>query len=165
MKSNRVKQPAPSIRAAGRPEREVAVWCQRFEATCRERGIRVTPQRLALYGALAGDTGHPTAEVLLARLRPQLPSLSPASVYRILESLEAEGLVRRVSTPGGVSRYDANIAPHQHLVCRVCGRIDDVENDALAGLRLPAPDPAGFTAEAFDIRVVGVCAPCGEKER
>jgi Fur family peroxide stress response transcriptional regulator len=124
----------------------------------------VTPQRLALYEALAEDTGHPTAEVLLARLRPRLSSLSPASVYRILESLEAEGLVRRVSTPGGVSRYDANIAPHQHLVCRVCGRIADVENDALAGLRLPASNPAGFTAEAFDIRIVGVCAPCRKKE-
>jgi len=150
---------------SGRSGTEVSSWRRRFEETCRERGIRVTPQRLALYEALAADTGHPTAEVLLARLRPQLPSLSPASVYRILDSLEAEGLVRRVSTPDGVSRYDANTGPHQHLVCRVCGKIADVEDDALAGLRLPASNPAGFTAETFDIRIVGVCAPCRSKER
>ncbi len=143
-----------------RPPREVERWCRRFEDQCRERGIRVTGQRLAVYRALAVDATHPTAERVYARLRRQMSSLSHATVYRILEFLEDEGLVRRVSTTDGVGRFDANVAPHQHLVCRVCGSMRDCEDKSLSLLSLPHPVTAGFAAEELDIRIVGICQDC-----
>jgi Fe2+ or Zn2+ uptake regulation protein len=120
----------------------------------------VTPQRLTVYRALAGDPTHPTADTLHARVRPGMPSLSLATVYRILESLEREGLVRRVSTVDGVARFDANLAPHQHVVCRVCGQIMDIEVKTLAEVSLPRVGIPGFVAEALDIRILGTCASC-----
>lgn len=145
---------------AARPPQEVAHWCKRFEERCRERGIRVTTQRLAVYRALAADTSHPTADAVLARLRSEMPSLSHATVYRILEFLENERLVRRVSTTDGVGRFDANIARHQHLICRVCGRMRDCDEKNLSLLSFPQRSIAGFVAEELDIRIVGTCEEC-----
>ena len=151
----------PVHRPAGpRPPSLVEAWCRRFALACRERGVRLTHQRLAVYRALAGDTGHPTADGVHAHLRDSMPSLSLATVYRILESLEAAGLIRRVSATGGGVRFDANTAPHQHLVCRGCGRMADHDDPALAALAAPARAPAGFRPEELDIRILGLCAAC-----
>jgi Fe2+ or Zn2+ uptake regulation protein len=113
-----------------------------------------------VYRILAEETAHPTAEAVYARLRPAMTWLSVATVYRILESLEREGFIRRVSTTGAVARFDANVSPHQHLVCRWCGRMTDFEEESLSRLGLPTNIPPEFTAEELDVRIVGVCAGC-----
>ena len=145
---------------AARPRAETVRWCKSFEDRCRERGIRLTTQRLAVYRALVEDAGHPTADAIHARLRHTMSSLSQATVYRILEFLEREGLVRRVSTTDGAGRFDANTSCHQHLVCRVCGRMQDYEERSLSKLSLPRQPVPGFVAEALDIRIVGTCEGC-----
>jgi len=145
--------------ATRRPE-EVDRWSKRFADRCRERGIRLTAQRLAVYRTLVADTSHPTADTVHARLRRSMSSLSHATVYRVLQFLENEGLVRRFSTTDGVGRFDANISRHQHLVCRMCGRMRDFEERTLSLLSLPLQPTAGFVAEALDIRIVGICEQC-----
>ncbi len=154
-----------SRRAKVRPARDAASWVQRFEGLCRQRGIRVTAQRMAVYRALAQDRSHPTADTIHARLRAGMSSLSPATVYRILEFLEGEGLVRRVSTTEGAGRYDANLSWHQHLVCRVCGSMTDFQLEPPAQISLPREGMGGFAAEEFDIRVVGTCRQCRSAAR
>lgn len=139
---------------------EAAQWCEHFQELCRARGIRVTAQRLAVYRALAEDTTHPTADSIYAKLQAGMSSLSPATVYRILEFLEAEGLVRRVSTTEGAGRFDANIAWHQHLVCRACGRMADYAQELPVELCLPRHGTEGFVAQEYDVRIVGVCQEC-----
>lgn len=138
----------------------VARWCADFEAACRARGVRVTAQRLAVYRVLAEDTSHPTAEQVYARLHPAHPSLSPATVYRVLESLEREDLIRRVSTTHGIARFDANLDGHQHVICRHCGRMTDLDVPALSSVTLDAKAVPGFVVEGLDIRIVGRCATC-----
>ena len=139
---------------------DLARRCADFEVRCRARGLRLTPQRLAVYRALAADDSHPTAETVYARVRVELQTLSQATVYRILESLEQERLVRRVSTTGGVARFDATVEPHQHLVCRVCGRMIDHFAPMLATAPLALDDVPGFVVEELDVRLVGRCAAC-----
>ncbi len=145
-----------------RPAREVEAWCAAFRVRCRDRGIRVTPQRLAVYRALAEDTAHPGAEGIHSRLREGMPTLSLATVYRILESFEREGLIRRVSTPGAAGRFDANVGAHQHLVCRACDRVTDFVAPGLARVGIPAAIPPDFHPEGLDIRIVGLCLRCRE---
>ena len=147
-----------------RPAGQVESWCGSFRHRCRERGIRVTPQRLAVYRTLAADLSHPSADTVYGRLRPDLPTLSLATVYRILESFEREGLVRRVSTSDGAGRFDANVRPHQHLVCRVCKGVSDFDAPSLARVGIPQAVTPEFTAEEIDIRIVGICRSCGETE-
>jgi Fur family peroxide stress response transcriptional regulator len=139
---------------------EVDRCCSWFEGECRRRGMRVTAQRLAVYRALAEDAAHLTADSVYARLRVGMPGLSLATVYRILDSLEQEGFVRRVSTTGGVARFDANMTPHQHLVCRQCGRIIDLKVKSFERLKLPRQAMMDFVPEALEIRIIGLCAQC-----
>lgn len=139
--------------------------CAAFESRCRGRGVRVTPQRLAVYRALASDATHPTAESVFARLRRSMPSLSQATVYRILNTLEREGLVRRAGSTNGAARFDANMVPHQHLVCRRCGRTTDVLIPSARRAMLPRKGLQGFVPEEVDLKVLGLCAPCGAARR
>jgi Fur family peroxide stress response transcriptional regulator len=139
---------------------EVGSMCDRFERECRKRGIRITTQRLAVYKALARDAGHPTADALYARVRSGVRGLSLATVYRILDSLERDGFIRRVSTTDGAGRYDANLEFHQHLVCRICGRIMDSQVEGLRSLSLSGSGPGGFVPETLDVRIVGKCGSC-----
>jgi Fur family peroxide stress response transcriptional regulator len=132
--------------------------CRDFEASCRRRGIRLTPQRLAVYRALVADLSHPTAEALYASLALVMPGLSQATVYRTLEFLDSENLIRRVSGPETVGRFDANLERHQHLVCRTCGSLIDVTVSEFDGLKLPRF--RGFSVEEMDIRLVGRCGDC-----
>jgi Fur family peroxide stress response transcriptional regulator len=133
-----------------------------FEKLCRSRGIRVTPQRLAVYRVLSRDLAHPTAESVYKRLSKELPGLSQATIYRTLQFLESENLIRRVSSPGAIGRYDANIGPHQHLLCRVCGSLKDISVPALHSAVIPKV--SGFTVEELDIRLVGLCKTCASSK-
>jgi Fur family peroxide stress response transcriptional regulator len=118
----------------------------------------VTPQRLAVYRALAEDLTHPTAEAVCTKLKSRFAGMSQATVYRTLEFLEREKLVRRISAPEAVARFDANVGFHQHVVCRVCGSLTDVVIPELSRPRLPKL--VGFTVEELDIRLVGRCKDC-----
>ena len=145
-------------KSSARHSREVDRWCLEFETLCRVRGVRVTPQRLAVYRALAEDLTHPTADSVYRKLKEHYPGLSQATVYRTLEFLEREALIRRVSAPEAVGRFDANLAGHQHLVCRLCGSMTDVSLPELHEPELPAV--SGFIVEELDIKLVGRCRAC-----
>lgn len=126
---------------------------------CRRGGLKATPQRLAVYGALLEADDHPSAEALFWTVREKLPSISLATVYKTLESLEAAGLIRQVSLLSDSKRYDANQHHHHHLVCRVCKRIIDYDDPRLDAL-LPNAEPSGFTPLEVRVQIVGVCARC-----
>lgn len=90
-----------------------------------EKGLKVTPQRIAVYNALLDRHDHPTAEMLFSELLNQFPGLSVATVYNALDSLCRVGLVYRVKTGQGNQRYDAIQEPHHHLYCAASDRMED----------------------------------------
>lgn len=92
-------------------------------------GLRCTRQRDLLFGALRATRCHPTAEELFQAVKDQDPGLSLATVYNTLDAFTKCGLVRRIATAGaGAARYDADLAPHVHLV-HEDGRITDVPEE------------------------------------
>jgi len=125
----------------------------------RAQGLRVTPQRCALYANLLGRTDHPTAEQILEDLNRELPISSKATVYSALQSLRDVGLVREVLLPGGVARFDANMGPHHHFHCRQCGVIRDLPWDTFQIQGLDQLPPQ-FKAEAHEVTVSGLCDRC-----
>ncbi len=92
---------------------------------CREAGMNVTPQRMAVYRALLESVEHPSPEVLYRAVQPTMPSMSLATVYKSLEALERLGLVHEVPVVSDTRRYDANTSDHHHLVCTTCGKVAD----------------------------------------
>ncbi len=165
MRSNANSDRATTERTHRRPGDVVAQWCRRFQHSCRDRGLRLTAQRLAVYRVLASDASHPSVDAVFEAVRREMPTVSFATVYRVLESLEMKGLVRRVSTTAGVARYDANVAPHHHFVCRRCGRMVDGDDGTIAHIPLPRIGPRGFTAEELDIRILGLCGTCQRRRQ
>jgi Fur family peroxide stress response transcriptional regulator len=129
-----------------------------FRARCAALGLALTPQRLAIYAMLAGDPTHPTAEEVFRHVKPGMPSLSLATVYRTLELFEGHGLVSRVLTDGAQARFDANLDEHHHLLCVRCRAVHDFRDDRLS--RLPVAAPAGFRVLGHRVQVLGLCPSC-----
>jgi Fur family ferric uptake transcriptional regulator/Fur family peroxide stress response transcriptional regulator len=126
----------------------------------RDRGQRVTSQRLVIHRALRELDRHATADQVLTAVRGRLPGISLPTVYATLELFEQLGVVRRVSGAPGPALYDPRPEPHHHLVCTRCGRVEDVE----ARLDLtPAHRAAtrhGFRPAHSEVVISGLCAEC-----
>jgi len=134
------------------------------ETCLRQKGLRVTTQRVAVLEYLASTPRHPTAEDTSRAVNRALPTASRASVYNVLHSLRRAGLIRELVFDDAVTRYDANGEKHHHFVCRCCGAVEDVEWEMLpAAPRRHLPD--GRTVEAWAVTLRGLCPPCARRER
>jgi Fur family ferric uptake transcriptional regulator/Fur family peroxide stress response transcriptional regulator len=126
----------------------------------RERGQRVTPQRLAIARTVRELDRHTTAETVFGRVSEQMPGVSLPTVYATLDLLEEVGLVRRVPTEAGTAVYDPRTEDHHHLVCRRCGDIIDVDAPVERADLLAAASALGFAADNAQVVVRGLCANC-----
>ncbi len=131
---------------------------------CRARGMNVTPQRMAIYRALVEADDHPSPEALYRRVRPAMPSMSLATIYKALDALVGLGLAQEVSATGDVKRYDANMGRHHHLLCTGCGAIRDFEDEALDRVS-PPRRLGGFVAQSVSVQISGLCASCAAGKR
>lgn len=131
-----------------------------FVAVCQQQGLRVTPQRLAVFRELARAHDHPSAETLHRRIRKRLPTVTLDTVYRTLGTLERAGLVVRVSVVGNSQRFEANLARHHHFVCRRCNAIVDVYSPALDQLPIDRGLPEGFVVDSVQVELRGTCSRC-----
>jgi Fe2+ or Zn2+ uptake regulation protein len=124
------------------------------------RGQRATPQRLVIMRELRRRGRHCTADELRSAIRDELPGTSTPTVYATLELLVELGLARRIDAGGTAALYDARIEPHQHVVCRRCGCVDDLDVQLDDGPLLGAARAAGFSPEAAELVISGLCADC-----
>ena len=126
----------------------------------RERGIQVTAQRLAVMRAVAGQP-HSTADALAEVVRAEIGSISLQSVYDALGLLVAEGLIRRIQPAGSPARFEDRVGDnHHHLICRVCGRVVDVECAVGDAPCLTAADNRGYEIDEAEIAYWGRCPDC-----
>ena len=132
---------------------------KQFPALCRRAGLKVTHQRTAIYGMLASTEEHPTPETVYSVIQSRLPSLSLATVYKVLDQFHRHGFLQKVSTENQVARYDANLAPHHHLVCEGCGQIQDLALAAPAR-GLPSPEVGDFQVTHSEVIFHGLCPSC-----
>jgi len=129
----------------------------------RSQGLKVTPQRQAIFRILHGSTVHPTAESVHAEVVEDLPMVSLRTVYQTLNELTAMGELGQLDVGRGSARFDPNLDPHQHLVCSRCGQVEDIFVDVPA-MRVPT-DPHGFTVTHTEVVFRGVCAACVDADR
>lgn len=126
----------------------------------RGRDVKMTPQRAAIYRALAERLDHPTAEDLYRKVRRAYPMISPNTVYYTLSVLKRAGLVHEVNYWHDRSRFDANLDLHHHLICLGCRKIQDVTDDALDRLRIAPRRRGGFEVTGHRVEFHGYCAGC-----
>jgi len=129
----------------------------------RERGgnqRRKTRQRQVILDELRADISHPTALEIHDLVRRRIPRLSLGTVYRNLDLLAQMGLIQKLEYSGGETRFDANLAQHDHLRCLQCGRIDDA---AMPPLDLASPedhDLRGYEILGHRLEFIGICPRC-----
>lgn len=96
-----------------------------------EKGLRVTPQRMAILEAIVGMDNHPTAENVIEYIKVKHPNISVGTVYKVLESFVEKDLLKKVKTESGVMRYDPLLDNHHHLYCAESNRIEDYKDEEL----------------------------------
>jgi Fe2+ or Zn2+ uptake regulation protein len=123
------------------------------------RGQRVTSQRLVILRELRRRRQHATAEEVHRAVQHQLPGVSVPTIYATLDLFVELGLARRIDT-ATAALYDAGLEPHQHAVCRRCGRVQDVGGGLDVGAFLGAAKAAGFQPQGAELIITGLCAEC-----
>jgi Fe2+ or Zn2+ uptake regulation protein len=126
----------------------------------RQRGIQVTAQRLAVLRAVAGQP-HITADAVAETVRAEIGAISLQSVYDALGVLVAEGLIRRIQPAGSPARFEDRVGDnHHHLICRICGRLVDVDCAVGSAPCLTAVDDSGYEIDEAEVAYWGRCPDC-----
>lgn len=128
----------------------------------RAEGLKVTPQRQAVFRVLFGNEVHPSAEAVHAEVTKELPMVSLRTVYQTLNDLAAMGELGHLHVGTGSTRFDPNLDPHHHLVCESCGRVVDLRV-AYPEVVVPAEAQEGFTITSTEIVFRGRCASCTDQ--
>lgn len=96
-----------------------------------QKGLRVTPQRIAIYEAILKLNNHPTADNVIEYTKKKHPNIAVGTVYKVLDSFVENELIKKVKTESGIMRYDPIMYDHHHLYCKQTDRIEDYKDDKL----------------------------------
>ena len=131
----------------------------------RQRGFKVTAQRLAVMRALSGRP-HLTADEVVEVVRADIGTISRRAVYDAVTVLADMGLLRRIQPAGSAARYEDRVGDnHHHLICRTCGRMVDVDCATGAAPCLTAADDEGYAIDEAEVVFWGRCPDCVTAER
>ena len=101
---------------------------KKYVKLLKENSIKITPQRLEILRYLDNHRTHPTADQIYLDLKKKNPSLSKTTIYNSLKLFKEPGVIQTLSISHSVLRYDFNCLMHRHFLCRICGRIIDIDD-------------------------------------
>jgi Fe2+ or Zn2+ uptake regulation protein len=133
---------------------------QTAAAELRSAGLRVTAARLAILETVRAGN-HLDVDTVTSRVRGRLGQVSFQAVYEALHAFTAAGLVRRIEPAGSPARFEGRVGDnHHHLVCRVCGRVTDVDCTVGEAPCLEPANDAGYLVDEADVTFWGFCPDC-----
>ncbi|MGV8994893.1 MAG: Fur family transcriptional regulator [Flavobacterium sp.] len=97
----------------------------------QDKGLKVTPQRVAIFEAIVELDNHPTADDIIAFIKINHPNISVGTVYKVLDLFVENNFIKRVKTDKDIMRYDPHLTNHHHLYCSETERIEDFEDAEL----------------------------------
>ncbi len=121
---------------------------------------RRTKQRKIILDFLDKNRFHPTADDIYDEVRKELPHISLSTVYRNLDFLHREGLIKVIDAGGGRRRFDYNTDDHLHIRCVECGRVEDIELDLSDDIAEECFGKTDFEILGYDIDIYGLCPEC-----
>jgi Fe2+ or Zn2+ uptake regulation protein len=133
-----------------------------FKELLEAKGIKPTYQRLRILEFLEKHENHPTVEMIYQALIKEIPTISRTTIYNTLNAFLEKGIIHSITITGTETRYDVKECPHHHLLCKVCGRIFDVE------VNCPYEGKLEINGHQIDEKhgyFKGVCRECLEKEK
>ncbi|MCI0550372.1 MAG: transcriptional repressor [Anaerolineae bacterium] len=131
-----------------------------YAAELRARGFRMTSQRMAILHVLHHEGTHLSPAEVYKQAKKELPGLTEPTVYRTLEFLAANGLVRPSHSHNGHRTYQIASDDHHHVVCRICGSEIEVEHHLLESLYRKLESTSGYLRIDSHVTFFGVCPKC-----
>ncbi len=125
--------------------------------------MKYSKQRELILKILTENVVHPTADFVYEKIKKEMPTISLATVYRNLNQLAENGMIKKVESLDGSVRFDYNTHPHHHFICTSCNKVYDISHDIF-------PDPeekvfvgTGMIVKSYDFSFKGICADCHSK--
>ena len=134
-----------------------------FRDLCHRCNLAATHQRQVIYETVLSLHGHPSPELIYAKVRKKVPSISLATVYKNLRTFIESGMLREVGLPHGSLRVESNQKMHHHLVCVECKSITDLDEAGIDPVRLRQKLPPGFQVRRISVDVLGTCSQCSSR--
>jgi len=120
-----------------------------------KKPFKLTSQRAIIYEYLQGNKTHPTVDDIFNHVKERLPRISKKTVYSNLTFLCSNGFIKELNIKG-VRRYEPNLTPHAHAICKICGKIIDLDFVDF----LENPKIRDFELESASLTYYGVCKKC-----
>ncbi|KRM91004.1 ferric uptake regulation protein [Liquorilactobacillus cacaonum DSM 21116] len=139
-----------------------------IESKLHQAGLKLTPQRRATVGTLLHNyEKHLSAEELFTLVREKESDIGLATVYRTLEILSELGIVNKINFEDGMTRYDLRLSDqdyfHHHLLCKVCGKIQEIHEDLMTDVEEEVMNKFGFKVTEHRLIFRGICSNCLNK--
>ena len=126
----------------------------------REKGLKVTSQRLAICNFILSRKDHPTAEQIYQELRNEYPTISLGTIYKNLHLLQELELIQELGFNEGSVRYDPDMEVHVNMVCSKCGKISDYKADKVEKLWNALISDIGIKPKGQRIDIYYECDDC-----
>jgi Fur family ferric uptake transcriptional regulator len=131
----------------------------------RSRGMRMTPQRIAIVEEIMGTPGYLLPSTVIDRVKARVPGVSASTVYRTLERLEDLGALAHVHLEHGLGYHQVSTDTHAHLTCSACGREQEVSQAVLQQLERSVEGEHGFRPDFTHHPISGLCTSCLTAQR
>ena len=136
-----------------------------FGERCRARGLRITPQRVAIYEKLVASGKHPSATEIHDQIKQEFPNVSLGTVNSTLLTFAQIGFAHIVEGSGDPKRFDPITEVHHHFRCVKCNRIIDFNEKTFDEIRVPAKITERFLVLGKKVYLEGVCDRCQNKSK
>jgi Fur family ferric uptake transcriptional regulator len=127
--------------------------------------MRLTTQRQIILEELLKVTSHPTANEVYDMVRKRLPRIGLGTVYRNLELMAETGMILKLEVGGTQKRFDATVAPHYHVRCMECGKVDDIKMPVQEGINEIAAQACHYQILGHHIEFTGLCSDCTKSQQ
>lgn len=128
-----------------------------------EKPRKFSRKREAIRQALMNTVSHPSAEWIYAKLKPDIPDLSLATVYRNLNDMKSGGEIQSVGFWNGKERFDGRTDKHCHFICRECGSIEDLDFIKYDDVIDKTAAAGGRQVDYHVMTFHGICSSCCRK--
>ncbi|MEG2918498.1 MAG: Fur family transcriptional regulator [Clostridium sp.] len=136
-----------------------------FTQVFKEKKLKLTPQRIAVYNYLKSTTEHPSAETIHKAIKADYPTMSLATVYKTLKVLVEVNLIQELNVGEGNFRYDGSSYPHPHINCMCCSKVDDLEGVNFNHLNNSVKDDTNYDIISNKVYFYGICPQCKPQKR
>ena len=136
---------------------------EQIRKNLKDKGLKITPQRMSILDAIYSLNDHPTADNIIEYIRESHPNIATGTVYKVLETLVENKVIKKVKTDRDIMRYDGIIDNHHHLYCSECDLIEDYKDEELDRLLkeyFKKKEFKGFYLEDIVVQIRGTFDKC-----